>query len=47
MEWLIPVVDVRAAELRPVAEYVSAFVPYSVDELFTRGMSVYLRKRVV
>jgi SAM-dependent methyltransferase len=45
LEWVLPLVDIRAKELGPIADYVSTFVPYSAQELLTRGLSVHLKKK--
>jgi hypothetical protein len=45
LEWLLPLVDTREKELSSIADYVSTFVPYSAEELLTRGMSVHLKKK--
>ena len=43
--WADPLIDELAEERRPIAQYLSEILPWSADELLTRGMSLLLRKR--
>jgi SAM-dependent methyltransferase len=40
-----PYIDERLDELRSVAEYLSKILPYTAEELLTRGLSIKMRKR--
>ena len=44
LEWILPLADTRESELAPIAQYVSRFLPYTKEELLTRGFSAHLRK---
>ena len=44
-DWLVPLIDPIPPERAAVAEYLSHILPYSAEELHTRGLSLLLRKR--
>lgn len=44
--WTYPLMDELAEERRPIAQYLSDILPWSADELLTRGMSLLLKKSV-
>lgn len=43
--WTYPLMDELAEERRPIAQYLSEFLPWSADALLTRGMSLLVKKR--
>lgn len=45
IEWIVPLVDPPPPERVAVADYLSQILPYTADELLTRGLSLLLRKR--
>jgi SAM-dependent methyltransferase len=44
IDWIVELIDGEADELKPIADYLSRFVPYTSEELLTRGLSILLRK---
>ena len=44
IDWIVVLKDEAAEELKPVADYLSGILPYTSEELLTRGLSVLLRK---
>lgn len=45
VEWIAPLRDEDKGDLLPVARYLSALLPYSTDQLMTRGFSALFSKR--
>jgi hypothetical protein len=39
-----PLVDERRKEYNPIAQYLSNLLPWTAEELLTRGMSILLKK---
>ena len=44
IEWLVPLIDPVPPERAAVAAYLAGILPYSADDLLTRGLSLLLRK---
>jgi SAM-dependent methyltransferase len=44
IDWIVPLAEERIDERRAIAGYLSTLLPYTADELLTRGLSVLLRK---
>jgi len=44
IEWIVALMDGEADELKPIADYLSRFLPYTSEELLARGLSILLRK---
>jgi SAM-dependent methyltransferase len=43
--WIDPYLDELVEERKPIAQYLSNFLPWNPEELLTRGMSLLLRKK--
>ena len=44
-EWLVPLIDPVPPDRAAVADYLARVLPYTPEELHTRGLSLFLRKR--
>jgi ubiquinone/menaquinone biosynthesis C-methylase UbiE len=44
IDWIVLLMDEAAEALKPVADYLADVLPYTSEELLTRGLSVLLRK---
>ena len=45
IDWMVPLIDPIPPERAAVADYLSHVLPYTAEELHTRGLSLLLRKR--